>query len=305
MGLSYFENISFSICGLILLLLIISIAWFKRKTSKVSYRFVVISLVTGALLILEILCPYAITIRESNKFLSNLIIKGYLIFMYLYTFETLLVTSKVCSKNNKEFNGKKLLKYEAYAIGFILIGLVSLFLDIEFLIKDGHPYVVRGMVIIAHNIISAIISGYELTLFVKTKKNITMQAAKVFGVALAAYIVVIILEAHFNYYVTIAGSFYTLLLLCIYFTFESQDYIRYRQIETEIENLDASSKAKNDMLNKLYYEIRSESSLILDYQHYMIENTDYTEDTYQNMVDIIKNSANNLDATLNKTKDGE
>lgn len=305
MGLTYFENISFTICGIIFLLVVLLIAYSKRQTAKISYRFIVIFAVTLIMLVLELFCPYAIMIKDSNKILSTIIIRLYFLAMYVFTLQLFLVASKVCSKNNKEFNGKKLIRYEVYVLGYTAVLILSLALGVDYIIVEGQPYVLRGLVFVLHNVITAITCAIELIMLIRANKPVTRLAAKIFATGLVLYILVLVFESVFNYYATTSGVLYAMLMLITYCTIESQDFTKNIEIENEIKNLETSNKNKNEALNKLYYQARTEVSLILDYGNLIEEEGVCSEEQTQNMYDIVSDSASNLDNLLNSVKESD
>lgn len=304
MDIRLYESICFPVCGFYLAIFLLIIYITKSKTVKISYRYIVSIIVCSLMIFLEILNPTLIMNMDKNIKLYTFLLRLLPLTILIYRIQTLLIVSMATSKNGKEYNGNKMAKYATYILGYGASIVLAFSLPIEFVNIEGFPLATRGFIMTFSDIFAAVISIIELILLMKSNSSHNKMALAPFIFLMMIYIISNIYQVKYNVYLNVAGTLNIILLLISYMTFENQDYKKLKQIMEDEKNINRSNKVKDEELNKIYYDIRTEVSTILDYCKINQENKENSEEMFDESIKGINNSIKNLDSIASTMKDG-
>lgn len=299
-----YDSICFPVCGFLLALFLLTLYLIKGKSTKINYRYIIGIVVCFAMLILENVNPFLITNLSKNPKLYTFLLRFYPLTIFIYRIQTLLIVSMAISKNGKEFNGSKMARYATYILGYGASIILCFSLPIEFVNEPGVPLATRGLIMTFSDVISGIISAIELILLLKSKSNHNKMALPPFVLLMIAYIVSNIYQVKYNIFINVAGTLNILLLVIAYMTFENQDYKRLKTIMASEKDLVKSNKTKDEELNKIYYDIRTEVSTILDYCKITEESQNVTSESIDDSIKGINTSIKKLDGIALTMKEG-
>ena len=286
------SGIFFPICALPFSLLIVCVFYIKKhiKTHE-TQMFGILAIINFIGLIIEIACTGAAYIYESNRLISELILKTYLI--YIITWATLFTIYIYLISTPQEKIEKKYNLYKKILIIFLTIASTIIYaLPIELIIKNDFAsrYTIGLSVDFAYAV-SFVNIGVMLFLLLRNFKNLkNKKYLPVYAFLMLGMIMMIVqMNNPELLLMTYVETFVTVLM---YFTIENPDVKMIHQLDAAKDQADKANRAKTDFLSSMSHEIRTPLNAIVGFSDYIMS-AETLDEAKENAQDIV-NASNTL-----------
>ena len=295
------KSITLTIVGLIFTITIAIIYFRKKKYNDLKnsiYRFIL--LYTIFLGIAEIVCVYTMSIRNEIPVFNEILCRTYL--LGIITWFSAIVCYIISQLNENITTAKEILKNKlllGYILIFSTLFIVSCFLDITYTIEEIKNYYVIG-----GNVTKILYIGFALVgvflakiIFIDLKNKEAIQKIPI--------IILVILYAFLGalqlvYYDLNEVIFlFSLCVVAIYFTFESQDMQLVLELEEAKHQAELADKGKTQFLTKMSHEIRTPMNVIMGYSEVLLTKKKLVEKETKEDVRNIYNAGKSLLEIIN------
>ncbi len=289
------SGIFFPICAIPFSIFIIVLFYVKghieSKETKI-YKVLIISNLVG--LILELLCTYASSIYDSNRLISILIYKSYLLYLIVWISTFAYYIFSVTKQNENEIKKKRYIPIVIYYIFMIIILCV---LPIEIVIKDNFliRYTAGASVIFTYVISAIAISIIILLLITNIKKLKSKKYIPVYVFLVIGTIAILIQSTHPE--ILMMTYVETLISVIMYFTIENPDMKMIEELNIAKQQAEKSNRAKTDFLSSMSHEIRTPLNAIVGFNECIAE-AKTLEEAKEDAKDVVT-AANTLLETIN------
>ena len=275
------SGIFFPISALPIILIVIIIfnikGYVKTHETKL-YNLLIITNLIG--LIIEILCSWACLIHENHVFLSNFILKSYLVYLLSWTALFTIYVVRVSFDNVNNF--LRIMHRILFCIAILFVYI----LPIQVIIKDNMQiHYTEGLSVSFTYAVSFVYLLVILYTIIKSMKK--LKSKKYLPVYFLFIIGTIAIAIQKNYPQLLLMTYaQTLICFLMYFTIENPDIKMLQQVEAERDRADKANQAKSDFLSSMSHEIRTPLNAIVGFSECVMQ-SDTLEEAKDNAKDIV------------------
>lgn len=283
------SGILFPLCALPFSALVLLVFLLKKHIrSRETEMFKCLIIVNFIGLLIEILCTGASFIHNDFTFISNFLLKTYLV--YIITWASLFTVYIYFISHEEE----QIIKFENkqvryWFILYLIIIFIVYILPIELIIKDGFKVrYTTGMAVSFTYFISVFLFAIMLIiLFKNIKKLKSKKYIPVFSFLIFTLILMFVQMAHPEILMmTYIESFVTFLM---YFTIENPDVKMIEELNFAKDQADKANNAKTEFLSSMSHEIRTPLNAIVGFSDCILESETLSE-AKDNAADIVNAS---------------
>ena len=293
------SGIFFPMCAIPFAILIIILFFKKGYTNSIETKLYKILIITNFVgLILELLCSIATTFYDTNRFLSDIIYKSYLVYLLDWTAIFTYYVYRIST-----FKLPNLSNIKKYLIVFscILINVIVYILPIELVVKNNLQIrYTTGLSVSFTYLMSAILVIIILIILFKNRKNIKRKKyIPVFMFFLVGTIAIVIqlLEPQ----LLVITYVETFICVIMYFTIENPDVKMLNEFINNKKLTEASIEEKSNLLFQVSQEVKTPLMQIITLSD-EIENSNDLNHIHKNSTEI-KTISSNVTGVINNVLD--
>ncbi len=304
---AYFTSVGFSIsASLFIALVIILFITKKKKMNLESSLFLALIIVLVLILIMEFILPWTIAKGDLTSTFNLILGKFYIYLMFIWE-EIFVFYTFMIIGNEKKFSEKKNFENLMWIIIFFMIVIPLIIVSlakVEFVGGYANiPYTVGGplaMILHITSFIGAMSMLFLMALKIDKIKNINLTPLYV---TFIIFIIATIAQIIFNYEVNDASTFYSLIILTLFFTVESQDYKLLSEYSEAKSSSEIANRAKTEFLINMSHEIRTPMNTIIGFSEALLNEEKLSLDLVKRDMKNIKEASLTLLDLLNNILD--
>ena len=270
--------------------ILIMIAFLSKKHVKsretILYTFLIITNFIG--LIIDISCTFASYIYVKLPFISDLILKSYLVYLISYAI-LFTIYIYVISHTEKyliqHFDSKKKFISLFYIVSVLLIYL----LPIDLIIKNN--FSIRystGLSVFFTYLLSTFLIFIMIYMLIKNYKSLTAKKYVPVFLFLAFTLIFMFIQL-FHPELILMTYIETFITVLMYFTIENPDVKMIQELQVAREQADKANRAKTDFLSSMSHEIRTPLNAIVGFSDCIMDAESLGE-AKENAKDIVNAS---------------
>ena len=304
---SLFSGISLSLAALGFLLIVLMIYLIKGKQNKgksINKMFIFLVVITILCSFLEMLTSYSISRTTEITVFNNFVCRFYTLFMMSWG-----IVFSLYLFSNIAYNEGKKFKLNIATIIFILLmlgGLAALVFLTPVEYSNGfagQPYLITGrlsFILTISTIVGLVFSLAIIEIYKNKFKNVYMTPLVIMFVL---FILVQLLCISFNIQLFDKVAFYTLVIMILYLTMESQDNKLIDEFNKSREEAVIANKAKTEFLINMSHEIRTPMNTILGFGQSLLSDVNLTEEVARRDIKNISDAASTLNDLIDNILD--
>ncbi len=279
MASSFFASTGLTICALVFLTLIIILISSKLQSDSAESKIYLGNLyLTIILLILELTVSYTISIKESIPKLNDILCEGY-VFLSIVWEELFVAYTYFLLHKDKKFtlNKKFYLKLGVLIFCALLIPTLAVtLLDVSYSGGAGAPYVIlEGPINLLH-LFSFVGAITIILIFIAKKDKIKNLYISPLIFAFLVFCLAFILQLVLDFQINESVFMFSLIMIILYFTVESQDSKLMETIAETKKEAERINKVKTEFLMNISHEIRTPLNTILGFSEALLEDKELT-----------------------------
>lgn len=282
MASSFFASTGLTICALVFLILIIILISSKLQSETAESKIYLGNLyLTVVLLILEMVVTYTMSIRESIPKVNDILCESY-VFLSIVWEELFVAYTYFLLNSNKKFIINK--KFYVRLILLILMALAIptlavTFLDVSYIGGvNGSPYVIVGGTINLLHLFSFVGAITIILIFIAKKDKIKNLYISPLIFAFIVFCLSFILQIVLGFHINESVFMFSLIMVILYFTVESQDSKLMETIAETKKEAERVNKVKTEFLMNISHEIRTPLNTILGFSEALLAEDELTFD---------------------------
>ena len=304
---SYFTSVGFTIGAIVFMILTVILYVQKIKKHNIGGKvFLALLIITSIILLLEMVLPFSIAAKNSHALLNEILGRLYVYLMYLWDATFILYLVSLLSFNDELGENEKLKKYLPYLIILIIILPLVFVLTLGIEYNGGVlglPYVVGGPAILVLHLVSFIGSLFALLILSINIRKIENVNLTPLYIAFIFFIGSTLLQLFLNYEINDSGSFYTIVIMILYYTIESQDNKLLNDYRKSKQEAEKANRAKTDFLINMSHEIRTPMNTILGFSESLLKEPVLTEEIVKRDLQSISSASSTLLDLINNILD--
>lgn len=255
----------------------------KTRETK-TYKYLLIINFIG--LILELLCTYASSIYYQNRFLSNFILKSYLIYNIVWVMLLTYYTFMISHIKLDHQKYKKIVNPFFAGIASISI-LVTYLLPIKlFLSDDFRIRYTNGASVTFTYVLCGIFIAYMYFCALKEIKNFKKKQYIPIFIFLTIGVLGMVLQM-MQPGILILTFIETFVTVIMYFTIENPDIRMIEMLNFAKDQAEKANNAKSDFLSSMSHEIRTPLNAIVGFSNSLIDNNKLDDESKDDVKNII------------------
>ena len=304
-----FASMGFPITAAVFLLIIVIMYISKKKFNTMSNNIFLFLLVQNIVILvnefLYIIAMYA-ELDGHFAFLPTRPLCYSYIFLSILFFTMLIMYIWIIWKNNKKETPTKkeiwLMTILMFVIDIIMVS-ISLILKVDYPITKSNLYIFGGPAASTIYIIGIFVLFIVILGLIKAGKTIPSHQKNPIYLALLLLIIVVAVQIIFDYDYNTLSFLYTLIIVTLYFTFESQDYKLIDDLEKKREEAEIADKAQRDFLANMSHAIRTPLNTILGFSNSLLSEKTLTKERVDSDVSMIHDASTTLLELINNILD--
>ena len=306
-----FLNLSFSLCGILYVIIVLCIYFWKKKTDSdrnlAPFFFKFLLIFTTFLFFLEVLCIIFMMNPSAHpvltEFFCRLHILGDIVWVTIFLIYIWCSTKKPVD----EIQRKKQRRNVAYVL--LIVDFVIYFITCNLNITyspavNSNIKLVGGYAMYPFYFISSFMILVLLFTMFKARNKVNKSFKWPLYYFMFVYVFLDVIQLiYFSTNVT-----YILFMFCfgvvgLFFTFESQDTKLLTEVEESMKDAELANKAKTEFLANVSHEIRTPMNTILGFSEALLEEPVLTEELVKKDASNIKDASNYLLELINNILD--
>ena len=304
-----FASMGFPITAAVFLLIIVIMYISKKKFNTMSNNIFLFLLVQNIIILvnefLYIIAMYA-ELDGHFAFLPTRPLCYSYIFLSILFFTMLIMYIWIIWKNNKKETPTKkeiwLMTILMFVIDIIMVS-ISLILKVDYPITKSNLYIFGGPAASTIYVIGIFVLLIVILGLIKAGKTIPSHQKNPIYLALLLLIIVVAIQIIFDYDYNTLSFLYTLIIVTLYFTFESQDYKLIDDLEKKKVEAEIADKAQRDFLANMSHAIRTPLNTILGFSNSLLSEKVLTKEMVDNDVSMIHDASTSLLELINNILD--
>lgn len=296
-----FPSMAFSICGIIFMMVVITIYLSKKRFNNVEnilYRIMLT--LSFFLLVFEIIFVFTISNINEMRIVNELICRIYLLLCYCWlimcvgyiyiTFEKQQVNSM------QEFFNRS--NVSTFAVLSVISFFISCFLPFKFTSFNGKFLTLGGEAFLPISVLCFFQVGYFAYITIKNIKKIDFHKILPLFILIVYFTIncfTQLIGKDFND----LGFAFAFATIAIYFTIENQDIKLLGELEQLKEKAEQLDKEKTEFLSNMSHEIRTPMNVIMGFSDSLVRTTPLTKDRVKTDVASIYSASNSLLEIIN------